>query len=248
MLCDNNAKESGKDTNASTLSEREKWDILDGQAISAGLLVWWSTEKLLPVNCLFSICSFCCHVNALPKCWTDWTQLVITHKKLLLGHEDVQSTSSLTLLQSDTWLPRADGQPGGKFMFVVAVEVARVDCPTWGSAWKLFPPQWLKSPLRTAGSCPQSPWGSGGGLRQSKGTSEELVPGNTQLDWNPCLASLYESVRFVLFKATFHTVHKTPHILVSGFPQAHVSYLRHHAIIILLPCWWLSVPLHLLPT
>lgn len=52
-----------------------------------------------------------------------------------------------------------------------------------------------------------------------------------------CLTSLYESVRFVLFKATFHAGHKnplyvTPPLSVSGFSRARVSYLRHHGVII----------------
>lgn len=33
--------------------------------------VLWRNEKLFSVNCLFSICSFCCCMKALPRCWTE---------------------------------------------------------------------------------------------------------------------------------------------------------------------------------
>lgn len=143
--------------------------------------------------------------------------------------------------QSDTSLPAGNGQPGGKFVFVVAVEVVRVNHGPQGSAWKLFlhgdwRALWL--PQRAL-AVPRHLEAVGQNWWQSKGISEELLPANTQLNLKPFLSSTspYESVGFVIFKAIFHIARKkssqcdsfhfsfrVPHI-----PQPHLSNFRHYS-------------------
>lgn len=109
--------------------------------------------------------------------------------------------------QSDTSLPAGNGQPGGKFVLVVAVEVVRVNHGPQGSAWKLFlhgdwRALWL--PQRAL-AVPPHLEAVGLNWWQSKGISEELVPANTKLNLKPFLSSTspYQSVGFVIFKAIF---------------------------------------------
>lgn len=65
----------------------------------------------------------------------------------------------------------------------------------------------------------------GGIYNKAKGPQRSRfleTPGSTGIPI--CLASLYESVRFVLFKATFHTLHKTsPYVTL---PFQFQGYLR----------------------
>lgn len=168
---------------------------MDGQAICAGLLVWWSTEKLLPVNCLLSICSFCRCVTALPKCRADWTQLAITHKDLLFRPWGCAALAERIFAHSSPkWV--AHGSPEE----MDSQEAS--SCLWWRWKWlglTVLPgglPENCSHPSDRRALWGQQVPGPGhlkatwGNLQQSKGASEEPVPGNTRLDWNPHLSCL----------------------------------------------------------